>query len=68
MHSCRDWFHLPAPEVTEEVKNDLRLVGLRGMLETNRFYKRPDSKKLPTFFQMGTVMEGAGEFFSGKSR
>ena len=48
------------------MKNDLRLVGLRGMLETNRFYKRPDSKKLPPFFAMGTVIEGAEEFFSGE--
>ena len=51
--------------MTKETETDLRLLGLRGLLESDRFYKRPDSKKLPTYFQMGTVIEGAAEFYSG---
>ena len=62
---CRDWYELPAPQITKEVENDLRLLGLRGVLATDRFYKRPDSKKLPIYFQMGTVIEGPAEFYSG---
>ena len=62
---CREWHELPAPQMTKEMENDLRLLGLRGVLATDRFYKRPDSKKLPTHFQMGTVIEGPGEFYSG---
>ena len=53
------WFHMPAAQVTPEVKQDLRVLKLRGAYDPKRFYKGQDSTKLPKFFQMGTVVEGA---------
>lgn len=64
---CREWYELPAPQMTKEIEHDLRLLGLRGILASDRFYKRPDSKKLPTYFQMGTVIEAPEEFYSGST-
>ena len=63
--SCRGWFDLPRAEITDEVKRDLRLLRLRGVMDPKRFYKNPDATKFPTHFAMGTVVEGPGEFNSG---
>ncbi|KAL4855147.1 rRNA-processing protein fcf2 [Chlorella vulgaris] len=62
----RGWFDLPATEITEEVKRDLRLLRLRGALDPKAFYKKLDSTKFPKYFQMGTVVEGAADFYSGR--
>lgn len=63
---CRDWFDLPAQQITDEVKRDLRLLRLRGTLDPKRFYKSFDQTKFPKYFQVGTVVEGPADFYSGK--
>jgi len=55
------WFDLPATEMTPEVKQDLILLKNRKYLGPKTFYKSNDSKRLPKFFQMGTVVAGVGE-------
>ncbi|XP_063698811.1 deoxynucleotidyltransferase terminal-interacting protein 2 [Culicoides brevitarsis] len=50
------WFNLPAPEITEEVKNELELIRMRGALDSKHFYKRAESKVLPKYFQIGKVL------------
>ncbi|EFN59779.1 hypothetical protein CHLNCDRAFT_133463 [Chlorella variabilis] len=60
------WFDLPATQITDEVKRDLRLLRLRGALDPKSFYKKLDSTKFPKYFQMGTVVEGAADFYSGR--
>lgn len=63
----KQWFDLPAPQVTDEVKRDLKLLQLRGTFDPKRFYKSSDHKKaLPKFFQIGTVVESAADFYSGQ--
>lgn len=62
----RGWFELPATQITDEVKRDLRLLHLRSALDPKRFYKGFDQTKFPKYFQLGTVVEGAAEFYSGK--
>ena len=61
----RGWFELPAMQVTDEVKRDLRLLHLRSALDPKRFYKGFDQTKFPKYFQLGTVVEGAADFYSG---
>lgn len=39
-------------EMTEEAKNDLLLIKMRGGLHKDRFYKHNDSDELPKFFQV----------------
>jgi hypothetical protein len=60
------WFDLPEPEMTPELKRDLQLLKLRGTWDPKRFYKSNDTTKLPKHFAIGTVVEGAAEFFSAR--
>ncbi len=46
------WFDLPATPITPELKKDLRLLQMRGALDTKRFYKSNDLKSLPKYFQV----------------
>ena len=61
----RAWFDLPATEITPAIKADLRMLHLRGALDSKTFYKKADSTKFPKYFQMGTVVAGAADFYSG---
>lgn len=62
----KGWFDLPATQVTDEVKNDLRMLRLRGALDPKAHYKKLDATKFPKYFQMGTVVESAADFYSGR--
>ncbi|KAK3011949.1 hypothetical protein RJ639_012531 [Escallonia herrerae] len=68
----KSWFDMPAPTMTPELKKDLQLLKLRGVMDPKRHYKKGDSKSktLPKYFQasfpVGTVIEGASEFFTGR--
>ncbi|CAA0842956.1 Fcf2 pre-rRNA processing protein [Striga hermonthica] len=64
----KNWFDMPAQTMTPELKKDLQLLKLRGALDPKRHYKKGDSKSktLPKYFQVGTVIESATEFFSGR--
>ena len=52
--------------ITDEMKRDLRLLRLRGAMDTKRFYKKGDKGKFPTRFAVGTIVEGPTEFHSSK--
>ncbi|GHP11516.1 hypothetical protein PPROV_001024400 [Pycnococcus provasolii] len=58
----KNWFHMPAANMTPELKRDLQVLKLRGAYDPKRFYKGNDGKKLPKYFQMGTVVEGATDY------
>jgi hypothetical protein len=64
----KSWFDMPAPTMTPELKKDLQLLKLRGYMDPKRHYKKGDSKSktLPKYFQVGTVVESASEYFSGR--
>ncbi|XP_013183347.2 deoxynucleotidyltransferase terminal-interacting protein 2 [Amyelois transitella] len=51
------WFNLPAPEITEELKNDLQILKMRSALDPKHFYKKNDMEVLPKYFQVGKVMD-----------
>ncbi|KAJ8734553.1 hypothetical protein PYW08_013803 [Mythimna loreyi] len=51
------WFNLPAPEVTEELKNDLQVLKMRSALDPKHFYKKNDMEVLPKYFQVGRIMD-----------
>ena len=62
----KQWFDLPAQQMTDETKRDLKLLQLRGTFDPKRFYKSSDHKKsLPKFFQVGTVVASSADFYSG---
>lgn len=62
----KNWFDMPAPTMTPELKKDLQLLKLRTVMDPKRHYKKGDSKSLPKYFQVGTVVESASEFFTGR--
>lgn len=64
----KSWFDMPAPVMTPELKKDLQLLKLRSAIDPTRHYKKGDlkSKTLPKYFQVGTVIESAEEFYTGR--
>ena len=46
------WYGMPATEVTEEIKNDLELLKMRGALDPKRFYKKSSNTEIPKYFQV----------------
>ncbi|GAV60435.1 Fcf2 domain-containing protein [Cephalotus follicularis] len=64
----KSWFDMPAPTLTPELKKDLQLLKLRSAIDPKRHYKKGDSKSktLPKYFQVGTIVESAEEFFSNR--
>jgi len=57
----QDWFNMQAPEITPELKEDLKALQLKNIIDPSRFYKKSDSKKLPKFFQVGRIVENIME-------
>ncbi|KAM3417374.1 hypothetical protein BST61_g5624 [Cercospora zeina] len=61
------WYNLPKTELTPELKRDLQLIKMRNVLDPHRHYKKENGKmKAPEYSQVGTIKEGATEFFSGR--
>lgn len=59
-----DWFNMPAPEITPELKDDLRILSLRSALDPSRHYKKGDKAVTSRFFQVGTVVSDPSAFYS----
>jgi len=60
------WFDLPATTLTPEIKNDWAIINARPFINRDRFYKKDNRKEPPKYFQVGTVVSGAGEFYSSR--
>jgi hypothetical protein len=60
----KGWFHMQSTERTEEVKTDLAVLRMRHILDPKRLYKSTDASLGKGFIQVGTVLEGAGEYYS----
>ncbi|GBP27773.1 Deoxynucleotidyltransferase terminal-interacting protein 2 [Eumeta japonica] len=52
-----EWFNMPAPEMTSELKNDLNILKMRAALDPKHFYKKNDMEVLPKYFQVGRIMD-----------
>lgn len=44
---------MKAPELTEELKNDLKALQMRSAMDPKRFYKKNDREGFPKYFQVG---------------
>ncbi|XP_016925084.4 deoxynucleotidyltransferase terminal-interacting protein 2 [Drosophila suzukii] len=62
----KGWFDLPATEVTEEMRNELKIIQMRSVLNPKQFYKKNDLKYVPKFFQIGTVQPSALDHYNEK--
>jgi hypothetical protein len=62
----KGWFDMVAPEMTEELKQDLQVLRSRRHLDPRRFYKGREETKLGKYFAVGTVVEGSLEGSRGR--
>ena len=62
----KGWFDMKAVEYTPELRREMRMLKLRGAYDPKRFYKNADTSRLPTHFQVGTVVGGAADFYSAR--
>lgn len=60
------WFHMKAPEITQELKGDLQVLKMRGSLDPKRFYKKNDRDGFPKYFQVGTVVDSPVDFYHSR--
>lgn len=58
---------MKAPEMTEELKNDLQILQMRSALDPKQFYKRSEMKTLPKYFEIGRVVDAPVEYHSSKN-
>ena len=62
----KGWFDMKAVEYTPEMRREMRMLKLRGAYDPKRFYKNADTTRLPTHFQIGTVIGGAADWHSAR--
>ncbi|ODQ55676.1 Fcf2-domain-containing protein [Saitoella complicata NRRL Y-17804] len=62
----KDWFDMPATELTPGIKRDLQLIKMRNVLDAKRHYRKDNSKTFPKYFQVGTIVEGPTEYYSAR--
>ncbi|XP_043064669.1 deoxynucleotidyltransferase terminal-interacting protein 2 isoform X3 [Drosophila ficusphila] len=60
------WFDLSATDITEEMRNELKIIQMRSVLNPKHFYKKSDSKSLPKYFHIGTVQNLAIDHYNEK--
>ncbi|XP_053306130.1 deoxynucleotidyltransferase terminal-interacting protein 2 [Spea bombifrons] len=60
------WFDMKAPELTDELKNDLKALKMRSAMDPKRFYKKNDRDGFPKYFQVGTVVDNPIDFYHSR--
>ncbi|XP_042535336.1 deoxynucleotidyltransferase terminal-interacting protein 2 isoform X1 [Dipodomys spectabilis] len=60
------WFGMKAPELTEELKNDLKALKMRASMDPKRFYKKNDRDGFPKYFQIGTIVDNPADFYHSR--
>jgi hypothetical protein len=48
---------MKAPEITPEIKDDLRAIQLKRYIDPTQFFKKNDKDKEEKFFQIGTIQD-----------
>jgi hypothetical protein len=59
------WFNLSAPEMTDEFKQDLKVLNLRNYITPKDIYKKPPIEN-PKYLEVGTVIESSADFYSSR--
>ena len=68
MRAGASHFGEQASEFDESARRDLAALALRGQILRGKFYGQSGAKSVSgkKFFQLGTVVEGRGEFYSSR--
>lgn len=51
------WYNMKAPELTPELKEDLKAMQVKQYTDPTQFFKKNDKNKLEKFFQIGTIQD-----------
>lgn len=57
---------MPKTDLTPELRRDLQILKMRNVLDPKRHFKKMDSKDVPAFSQVGTVIEGPTEYYNAR--
>ncbi|XP_051867806.1 deoxynucleotidyltransferase terminal-interacting protein 2 [Pristis pectinata] len=60
------WYNMKAPDLTDELKNDLRVLKMRAAIDPKRFYKKNDRDGFPKYFQVGEVLDNPVDFYHSR--
>ncbi|RXM33491.1 Deoxynucleotidyltransferase terminal-interacting protein 2 [Acipenser ruthenus] len=60
------WYNMKAPEMTTELKNDLKALKMRSAMDPKRFYKKNDREGFPKYLQVGTVVDSPVDFYHAR--
>ncbi|XP_063057762.1 deoxynucleotidyltransferase terminal-interacting protein 2 [Engraulis encrasicolus] len=60
------WYNMKAPEMTEELKNDLKALKMRSAMDPKRFYKKDDREGFAKYVQVGTVVDSPLDFYHSR--
>ncbi|XP_078416933.1 deoxynucleotidyltransferase terminal-interacting protein 2 [Cetorhinus maximus] len=60
------WYNMKAPDLTDEMKNDLRALKMRAAINPKRFYKKNDREGFPKYFQVGKVLDNPVDFYHSR--
>ncbi|KAK1768639.1 Tryptophanyl-tRNA synthetase [Phialemonium atrogriseum] len=63
-----NWFNMPRTSNDPQVKRDLQILKLRGVLALGKQHFKNDTRKdpIPKFSQVGTLVEGPTDFYNGR--
>ncbi|KAK1165379.1 deoxynucleotidyltransferase terminal-interacting protein 2 [Acipenser oxyrinchus oxyrinchus] len=64
--TCDGWYNMKAPEMTTELKNDLKALKMRSAMDPKRFYKKNDREGFPKYLQVGTVVDSPVDFYHAR--
>ncbi|KAG9484970.1 hypothetical protein GDO78_008198 [Eleutherodactylus coqui] len=64
--SGRGWFEMKAPELTDELKNDLKALKMRSAMDPKHFYKKNDRQGFPKYFEVGTVVDNPIDYYHSR--
>ena len=58
---------MPKTNLTPQLKKDLQLLRMRGVLDPKQHWRKDTRKDfVPTFSQVGTIVEGPTEYYSAR--
>ncbi|XP_006165800.1 deoxynucleotidyltransferase terminal-interacting protein 2 [Tupaia chinensis] len=60
------WFGMKAPELTDELKKNLKALKMRASMDPKRFYKKNDRDGFPKYFQIGTIVDNPADFYHSR--
>uniref|UniRef100_A0A5S6QUP5 Fcf2 domain-containing protein n=1 Tax=Trichuris muris TaxID=70415 RepID=A0A5S6QUP5_TRIMR len=60
------WFNMPATEMSEERKRDLKVLQLREVVDPTVHYRRNYRKTFPKYFEIGRVVDNPIDFYSSR--